>query len=176
MRRIHLPLHSFAFFEARGGTVANTVQIIERGADRGRPGEIVIGVVTDMEDVFADSRAAYQPVREELTLALGLATMFATPDGDLLGRAWREQLERHDRRINGLARKLQRQSIRPNQSKRYRARVAAFRGFLRSEIGRVLNRLIMLKRPAHVVIERLDVTAPGLSRRLNRILARMGTA
>ena len=54
------------------------------------------------------------------------------------------------------------------------ARVAAFRGFLKTEIGRVLNRLILMKRPAHVVIERLDFTAPGLSRRLNRILARMG--
>lgn len=51
---------------------------------------------------------------------------------------------------------------------------AAFRGFLRSEIGWELNRLIMMKRPAHVVIARLDFTAPGLSRRLNRILARMG--
>jgi putative transposase len=127
-----------------------------------------------MEEVFAKSQAAYQPLREELTLDLGLATMFATPDGDLLGRAWRDQLERHDRRINGLASKLQSQGIRPNRSKRYRARVAAFRGFLKTEIGRVLNRLIWMKRPAHVINERLDFTAPGLSRRLNRILARMG--
>lgn len=171
---IKVPLKSYAYFETRGGTVAKTVQIIERGADRGRPGDIVIGVITDMEKAFSESRSAYQPLREELTLDLGLATMFATPDGDLLGRAWREQLERHDRRISGLARKLQKQGLRPNQSRRYRARVAAFRGFLRSEIGRVLNRLIAMKRPAHVVIERLDFTAPGLSRRLNRILARMG--
>jgi putative transposase len=174
LRRIHLPLKSYAYQEARGGTVAKTVQVIERGADRGRPGEIVIGVITDMEEPFARSQAAYQPLREELMLDLGLATMFATPDGDLLGRAWREQLHRHDRRISGLARKLQKQGIRPNQSKRYRARIAAFRGFLKTEIGRVLNRLILMKRPAHVIIEKLDFTAPGLSRRLNRILARMG--
>jgi putative transposase len=174
LRRIHLPLKSYAYFEARGGTLAKTVQIIERGAENGRPGEIVIGVITDMEEPFAKSRAAYRPLREELTLDLGFATMFATSDGDLLGRAWREQLERHDRRINGLARKLQKQGIRPNQSRRYRARVAAFRGFLKTEIGRVLNRLIVMKRPAHVVIEKLDFRAPGLSRRLNRILARMG--
>lgn len=31
-----------------------------------------------------------------------------------------------------------------------------------------------LKRPAHVVIEKLDFTAPGLSRGLNRVLARSG--
>ena len=174
LRRIHVPLKSYAYHEARGGTVAKTIQIIERGAESGHPGEIVIGVTTDLEGVFTASQAGYQPLREELTLDLGLATMFATPDGDLLGRAWRDQLERHDRRISGLARKLQKHGIRPNQSRRYRARVAAFRGFLKSEIGRVLNRLILMKRPAHVVIEKLDFRAPGLSRRLNRLLARMG--
>ena len=40
----------------------------------------------------------------------------------------------------------------------------------------MLNRLIALKRPAHLVIEKLDFRAPGLSRRLNRILARSGRA
>ena len=38
----------------------------------------------------------------------------------------------------------------------------------------MLNRLVALKRPAHIVIEKLDFRAPGLSRRLNRILARSG--
>ena len=38
----------------------------------------------------------------------------------------------------------------------------------------MLNRLIQMRRPAHVVIEKLDFTAPGLSKRLNRILARSG--
>ena len=52
--------------------------------------------------------------------------------------------------------------------------VEAFRGFLKTKIGRVLNRLVVLKRPAHIVIEKLDFRAPGMSRRLNRILARSG--
>jgi len=173
-KTISIPLEANSFFEGRGGTVAKTIQLIEEWGDGDQPGEIKIGAITDMEDVFAKSQAAYKPLREELALDLGLATMFATADGDLLGRDWRIQLERHDRRITGLARKLQKQGIRPNKSKRYRARVKAFRGFLKTEIGRVLNRLIQMKRPAHIVIENLDFTAPGLSRRLNRILARMG--
>ena len=40
----------------------------------------------------------------------------------------------------------------------------------------MLSRLIALKRLAHLVIEKLDSRAPGLSRRLNRILARSGRA
>ena len=171
---IQIPLQSYAWFKARGGEIAKTVQLIERGADRGRPGELVIGVVSDMEEPFGASRTAYQPLREELALDFGLSAMFATPDGDLLGRAWFDQLKRHDARIAGLARRLQKQGIRPNRSKRYRKAVAAFRGFLKTEIGRVLNRLIALKRPAHIIIEKLDFLAPDLSRRLNRILARSG--
>ena len=171
---IQVPLKSYDYFESRDGTVATTVQIIELGADHGRRGEIVIGLVTDMEKPFSKNQMAYQPLREELSLDFGLSVMFATPDGDLLGRSWFDQLKKHDDRISGLARRLQKQGIRPNQSTRYRARVAAFRGFLKTEIGRVLNRLIQQKRPAHVVIEKLNFTAPGLSKRLNRILARSG--
>lgn len=52
--------------------------------------------------------------------------------------------------------------------------MAAFRGFLKTEIGRVLNRLVAMTRPAHIVIEKLDFSTPGLSKRLNRILARSG--
>ena len=171
---IQVPLKSYAWFENRGGEVANTIQLIERGADRDRPGELVIGVVSDMEKPFGDSQMAYQPLREELSLDFGLSAMFATPDGDLLGRSWFDQLKKHDNRIAGLARRLQKQGIRPNQSTRYRARVTAFRGFVKTEVGRVLNRLIQMKRPAHIVIEKLDFRAPGLSRRLNRILVRSG--
>lgn len=185
-KAIALPLKSYAFFETRGGDLAKTVMLIERPASRsgaathrmadGTPGELVIGLVSDMADVFGESRKAWRPAREELALDFGLASMFATPDGDLLGRSWFDQLKAHDRRIDGLARRLQRQGIKPNHSRRYRARVAAFRGFLKTEIGRVLNRLVAMKRPAHVVLEKLDFRAPGLSRRLNRLLARSGRA
>ena len=184
---LRLPLRSYAYHDARaavGGTTALTVQIIERPAPRresathrlpdGRPGELVIGVVSDMSDAFTQSRAAYRPRRAEVALDFGLATMFATGEGDLLGRDWRRQLARHDHRISGLVARLQAQGIRPNRSSRYRERVEALRGFLKEAIGRVLNRLIQTHAPAHLVLERLDFRAPGLSRRLNRLLARSG--
>lgn len=124
---IRLPLQSHGFFEARGGQLARSVQLIERPASAhavktgrathrlacGRPGELVFGLVSDMEEAFAESRMAYQPLREELALDFGLAAMFVTPDGDLLGRRWFEDLRRHDARIEGLARKLQRQGLKP---------------------------------------------------------------
>lgn len=129
-----------------------------------------------MSDAFALSRAAYRPRRAEVALDFGLATMFATGQGDLLGRDWRRELLRHDHRIAGLAARLQAQGIKPNRSRRYRERVEAFRRFLREIIGRVLNRLVQTHAPAHLTLERLDFRAPGLSRRLNRLLARSGRA
>lgn len=53
---IRLPLRSYSWLEARGGTVVKTLQLIGRGGDRGRPGEIVIGVVSDMKNLFTESR------------------------------------------------------------------------------------------------------------------------
>ncbi|MEZ2352120.1 hypothetical protein [Caballeronia sp. RCC_10] len=43
------------------------------------------------------------------------------------------------------------------------------RGWLESEVGRCLNRLVAARAPAELVLERLDFRAPGLSRRLNRL-------
>ena len=83
---IKVPLKSYAYFEARGGQIAKTVQLIERGVDSERAGEIVIGIISDMEEPFEQSRLAYHPLREELALDFGLSTIFATSEGDLLGR------------------------------------------------------------------------------------------
>ena len=76
----------------------------------------MLGLVSAMDEVFALSRRNYRPLREELALDFGLSVMFATPQGDLLGRRWFDQLRKHDRRINGLARGLQRQGIGPARS------------------------------------------------------------
>ncbi|CAL8477092.1 hypothetical protein [Caballeronia sp. S22] len=48
------------------------------------------------------------------------------------------------------------------------------RGWLESEVGRCLNRLVAVRAPAELLIERLDLRAPGLSRRLNRLSSNMG--
>lgn len=69
---------------------------------------------------------------------------------------------------------LQKRGIKPNRHARYRKYVAAMRGWLESEVGRCLNRLVAVRAPAELVVERLDFRAPGLRRRLNRLLSNMG--
>jgi len=166
---IELPLQTYDHFTTRAGERALTVQVNQH-----KDGSFGIGVLTNVTASCQASRERYQPKREALALDLGLNTLFATDSGDLLGRDWKTRLQYYDKRITSLARHLQKSGIRPNLSTAYRERVAAMRGWLTSNIGRIFNRLVETYAPAELVVERLDFRAPGMSRRLNRLLSKMG--
>ena len=165
-QKIAVPLLTYAYHDRRvaAGTVANGVLATQDG-DR-----LMFGVVTDVTAACAASRAAYDPQIEALPLDFGLSTLFASADGALLGQGWLTALKAYDRRITAIARGQQRRGHKPRQSARYRAAVQDVRGFVKTEVNRVLNRLVAQKRPAALVLERLDFRNPDLSSRLNRIL------
>lgn len=167
-RKIHVPLLTYDYHEQRPGRVVDGIQV-----NMGRDGRLTFGVVTDISEACAASRAAYGG-NGEISLDFGLSTLFATSEGQLLGQGWLKELRRHDERISKIARGMQRRGFKPRQSRRYRDAVAALRGFLRTEIGRVLNRLVARRRPAVLALERLDFRHPGLSKRMNRILRNCG--
>lgn len=171
-RPISVPLLTYDHHwqRIRQGKVSNGVMVCE-DRDTGR---LMFGVVTDVSAACAASRAAYQPEREVLALDFGLSTLFATDEGDLLGRDWLRRLRAYDARITSIARHVQRSGGKPRDSRRYREAVAALHGFIRTEVGRVLNRLVAAKRPAALVLERLDFRNPALSRRLNAIVQNCG--
>ncbi|WP_370887329.1 hypothetical protein [Caballeronia sp. RCC_10] len=81
-------------------------------------GTFGVGILTDVTAALAASRAAYQPRCEALALDLGLNTLFATDQGDLIGRQWRSKLEYYDRRIMNLAQYLQKRGLKPNRHAR----------------------------------------------------------
>lgn len=166
-RTIVIPLLTYAYHDQRRGKVANGVQVNERG------GVLTFGVVTDMGEPFARSRAEYDG-SGIVALDFGLSTLFATSEGQLLGQGWLVRLKRYDRLLSSIAAGQQRADRKPRASKRYRALVEDVRGFLRTEIGRILNRLVAQGRPAELVLERLDFRNPGLTRRLNSILRNCG--
>jgi putative transposase len=166
---ISIPLLTYSYHENRKGRVVGGVQVNERG------GDLTFGVVTDMGEPCAASRAQYAG-EDALAIDFGLLTLFATSEGQLLGQNWLARLKRYDRMLSSIAAGQQRAGRKPRDSKRYRALVQDLRGFLRTEIGRVLNRLVKERRPAELVLERLDFRNPGLSRRLNAILRNCGRA
>lgn len=105
-----------------------------------------------------------------------MRTLFATSEGDLLGRDWMARLERIDRQITRLAAHRQAIGLRKVRSPRYRRLVQRLRGYLTSEINRILNRLVVVRAPATIVVEHLRFQSPGLSKRLNRLLSIFGKA
>lgn len=70
---VNLPLETYRHFDERDGTRTTTVQINQR-----KEGSFGVGILTDVTDALAASRAAYQARCEALALDLGLNTLFAT--------------------------------------------------------------------------------------------------
>ncbi|MCM8738523.1 transposase [Azospirillum sp. A1-3] len=166
-RKIAVPLLTYTYHAERPGRVTNGIQVNERD------GRLTFGVVTDMGEVCAKSRADYDG-HGVLALDFGLSTLFATSEGQLLGQGWLKRLKRYDALISMIAASQQRAGRKPRDSRRYRALVEDVRGFLRTEVGRVLNRLVEQGKPRELVLERLDFRHSDLSRRLNAILCNCG--
>ena len=167
-RRIEIPLRAYPYFDGRDGKRAQTVQV-----NHGEDGTIQVGVITDVTEAFAEQRAAYTPMRENLSIDFGLSTLIATDAGDLMGRDALRHLEKLDKRISTIARHRQRAGLKV-RSKCYDRAVRQLRGWLRTEINRILNRIVLIRKPAHLTGERLDFRLPGLSKRMNRILTNCG--
>jgi putative transposase len=47
------------------------------------------------------------------------------------------------------------------------------RGWIKSEIGRCLNRLAKVRAPAKIIVTKLNFRDPGLSRCINKLLSDM---
>ena len=188
-RRIEIPLRVTPLLQRRlqaaGGfaRVARTLQILPPASGRGRrESSFRIAVFTDMEPAFAASRAAYAKSLAEdrggrcggdVALDLGLATLFGTHEGDLLGRNWMRRLQRYDRQISLLAACRQRQGLRV-RSPRYDRRVARLRGFVKTEVNRILAALVARRHPARLILEHLGQGfQQGAHGRLSRRTARL---
>lgn len=165
---IWIPVQSYPYFEARTSGKAKTIQ-----ANMDRDGVIRFGILSDVSDEIKKSRAKYHPLCEEMSLDLGLKTLFATDQGALLGRGWFDVLKTYDSKISSLAAYRQKNGLKV-RSPRYNRHAQQLRGFIRSEVNRILNHLIDTRRPARLIVERLNFRHPELSKRLNRLIQNFG--
>ena len=112
---------------------------------------------------------------------LGLTTLLATSEGELLGNNWLKQLTHYDKQITNLYQERQKIGLKV-KSKRYDNLIAKVRGFIKSSINRILNSyflkdsliLDIKNRIKTVVIEKLNFNLPELSRKLNRMIKNFG--
>lgn len=84
--------------------------------------------------------------------------------GDLIGRGFKAKLQAMDRVASTIARHVQRSGGTIRSSKRYCAWVAKAHGFIATEINRVINRLIEVRRPSKLYLEKLDFRMPACRR------------
>ena len=167
----YLPLKLSEYFLCSPGKANQTMVLLPPRADKGRiTWELALTRTGEAQD-WAPEPAAWQT--ERLAIDLGLATFIATNQGDLIEQGWMRRIESLDREIVALARGRQQRGL-PVRCARYDELVLNLRNWLKSRIGQALCDLVRSRRPKVIVVEALDFRAPGLSRRVNRLLANFG--
>ncbi|MGW4245081.1 zinc ribbon domain-containing protein [Nocardia sp. NPDC004722] len=161
---VNIPLHGYEYFTAAPGEVRNFCQV-----DVSAAGEASFTLVKKSAPV------ARRDVGVSVGLDWGVRNVFATNEGQILGRRIYGWLTDRDAELCSLTASLQRQRVRPSESKRYRRLNRRIREYVRNEVNRILNRLTG-NDIRELVVERLDFRMGGLSKRLNRILMRAGRA
>ena len=167
-RKVEVPLLMHKQHRQRVGKLAGGIQV-----NLSREGRMSFGLVTDEGAAYAASRDAYQG-KKPIALDFGLTTMFATSEGQLLGQGFLTRLRGYDTQMQHISVGQKRRGLKPRQSKRYVALVGRVRGYIKTEVGRVLNRLLSKRKPSLLVLEQLDFRDGGMSRQLNRIISNCG--
>jgi len=161
-RPVMLPLNTNRYFESVRGKIKNFCQV-----NMTEDNNLVISLVKDVPE------PVYIPETPRVALDLGLVTLFATNNGDLMGRRLFDVLQKYDALISKLSANRQRQGLLV-RTKKYRKLVSNLREFMKNEINRVINRLIVQYKPAEIIIERVSFQNTNLSRRMNRLLSWFG--
>ncbi|MGC8722155.1 MAG: zinc ribbon domain-containing protein [Caldisericaceae bacterium] len=160
--RVYIPINKNAFAESLDGKFLNFIQISKENDN------IVTRRVKELK------KKQYQPITPLISIDLGINPIIATDKGDLIGGQFFDLLKNFDAKIAKRLSYCQKKKIRPSQDEKYRNLVNKFRGFLRNEIGRYINNLINIYKPAKIEIEKLDFRSPELSRKLNRLIQNFG--
>ncbi|GAB0107235.1 hypothetical protein JMUB6875_62290 [Nocardia sp. JMUB6875] len=159
---VSIPLHGYPYFDDAAGEVRNFTQV--HVSDEG---------TVSFSLVKKSLPANLRECGDALGIDWGLANIFTTSDGQILGQAMFEWLRERDTELTTLTASLQRQGIKLRDSQRFRALNQRVRAYVRNEINRLFNRLAA-RDIRQLVVEKLDFRFGGLSRRLNRILSRAG--
>lgn len=157
-----LPIGANPWFDGLAGTRVPFVQI-----NRDEKGLLWAGILKDV------AATPYKTGCAVLGLDVGMRTLLASSEGDLLGQNILDKLSRWDNALTTLAANRQKAGLRV-RSARYDRLVARVRAFLKNEIHRTLRQVLLRHKPAQVSVEMLDFRSPRLSRRMNRLVQNFG--
>ena len=121
--------------------------------------------------ILAHKKSPLRTVGDELGLDFGMVTMFTTSTGERHGITSFNKLKIWDEILLKKTKELQAQGKPFKSDPTYNSLQSKIRSFIKNEIGRILNKLAS-KGYAVFIVEKLDFRGGGLSRRMNRLLAR----
>ena len=153
----------------RPGALGNTVNIVQ-----GEDGRLRVALTRDVTEAFREAKTAYHPRMEVLGLDFGLKCLFASSEGDLVGRGFMDKIRPLARRAEAEAARMQRLKKKPRESALYCELVRRLRAIIETEVNRALNHLVQLHRPRGLAVEKLDFSGSRLGRRMNRLLTNCG--
>ena len=158
---VHIPLKNNPYYIEllKTGERVPFVQVCLRG------GKLTVS------PILAHEKSPLRIEGEELGLDFGMVTMFTTSTGERHGITTFNKLKIWDEILLKRTKELQAQGKALKSDPYYNSLQSRIRSFIKNEIGRILNKLAS-KRTAVFVVEKLDFRGGGLSRRMNRLLAR----
>lgn len=121
--------------------------------------------------ILAHEKSPLKTDGEELGLDFGMVAMFTTSMGERYGITSFNKLKIWDELLLKKTKELQVQGKALKSDPYYNSLQSRIRSFIKNEIGRILNKLAS-KGIAVFVVEKFDFRGGGLSRRMNRLLAR----
>ena len=173
-RPVNVPLETNRYFEHnhQGAKLNGVVQLHLIRGTRGEPRDVAVSLVQQTPD--APTRSA----GIELGVDFGVRhALFATSDGQLLGRRMLARLAELDSILTAYAARLQSGGVPLKSDPYYRQLQSRISAYVTNEIGRLLNRIAARDGEQAVqalVVEKLDLRGGGLSRRMNRLVTRTG--
>ena len=172
---VQIPLATNPYFESqlqKAEKLCGAVQIHLPRDTHGHPHGIEVSLLAKTPDAHIRTSG------RELGIDFGLTNaLFATSEGQLLGRRMLAHLAKLDPILTAHAAKLQKAGVSLKGDPYYRQLQTRISGYATNEIGRLLNRMAAREGEASVaalIVEKLDFRGGGLSRRMNRMLTCTG--
>ncbi|MFT4246311.1 MAG: transposase [Micrococcaceae bacterium] len=142
--------------------------------------KVLDSVQLNMENMTATITTKTRPVEKRETgadigLDFGLVNALTSSDGSRYGQNFQQRLLKLDKILLACVQGIQRRGIKPTHSKRYCLLTKRIRGYIKTEVNRILNR-IADKDVSSLAVEKLDFRSSKLSKRLNRIISKCGRA
>lgn len=98
--------------------------------------------------------------------------LFSDSKGNHHGQAFLTTMKKKDKELSRLTAALESQNIRLSTNKRYKKLQASMSSYAKNEINRLLNKISTTHHT--IILEKLDFRNGGLSKRLNRLITRLG--